>query len=88
MNKVFFLDIFDKILKYGEKEVIIVFDKIGNIWFGLRDILKIMEYKNYKKALYNINISDYNKKKYNEINLPKVPFGGTFKKNYTQIQFL
>ena len=67
MDKTFFLDIFNKILKYGEKEVKIVFDKTGNIWFGLRDILKMLEYKNYKKALYNINISKNNKKKYIDI---------------------
>jgi prophage antirepressor-like protein len=70
MDKSFFLDIFNKILKYGEKDISIIFDSNGDIWFGLRDILKVLDYKNYKKALQNIYISKNNSKKYRYIGVP------------------
>ena len=70
MDKTFFLDIFNKILKYGEKQIKIIFDSNGDIWFGLRDILKVLDYKNYKKALQNIYISKNNRKKYKYIRVP------------------
>jgi len=79
MDKTFFLDIFNKILKYGEKEISIIFDSNGDVWFGLRDTLKVLDYKNYKKALYNIFISKNNQKKQNKINLPNE--GYPFAKN-------
>jgi len=81
MDKSFFLDIFNKILKYGEKEISIIFDSNGDVWFGLRDTLKVLDYKNYKKALQNIYISKNNRKKQNKINLPKVPLEGYLQKN-------
>ena len=70
MDKTFFLDIFNKLLKYGDKEISIIFDSNGDIWFGLRDILKVLDYKNYKKALQNIYISKNNSKKYRYIGVP------------------
>lgn len=70
MNKSFFLDIFNQILKYGEHEISIIFDSNGDVWFGLRDTLKVLDYKNYKKALYNIYISKNNQKKYKYIGVP------------------
>lgn len=81
MDKSFFLDIFNQILKYGEKEIKIIFDSNGDVWFGLRDTLKVLDYKNYKKALYNIYITKNNQKKQNKINLPKVPLKGYLRKN-------
>jgi prophage antirepressor-like protein len=70
MDKTFFLDIFNKILKFGEKEISIIFDSNGDIWFGLRDVLKVLDYKNYKKALQNIYITKNNRKKYKYIGVP------------------
>ncbi len=70
MDKTFFLDIFNKILNYGDKQIKIIFDSNGDIWFGLRDILKVLDYKNYKKALQNIYISKNNQKKYKYIGVP------------------
>ena len=70
MDKSFFLDIFNQILKYGEHEISIIFDSNGDVWFGLRDTLKVLDYKNYKKALQNIYISKNNRKKYKYIGVP------------------
>ena len=70
MDKTLFLDIFNKLLKYGDKKIKIIFDSNGDIWFGLRDILKVLDYKNYKKALQNIYISKNNRKKYKYIGVP------------------
>ena len=41
----FFLDIFNKILKINENTVFILFDIDGNIWFGLKDLIKSLGYK-------------------------------------------
>jgi prophage antirepressor-like protein len=77
MDKTFFLDIFNKILKYGEKDISIIFDSNGDIWFGLRDILKVLEYTSLKKTIYNI--SKQYKKKYKD--LRGFPRGNPLSKN-------
>ena len=41
----FFLDIFNKLLKLNENDIIIVFDVDGNIWFGLKDVIRALGYK-------------------------------------------
>ena len=61
------IDIFNNLLKYNEKEIFIVVDMNNQIWFKLKDILKILDYKNLKKALYIASFSDINKKKYENI---------------------
>ena len=40
-SKYFFLDIFNNILDYNNNKVMIIFDGDGNIWFGLRDVMKM-----------------------------------------------
>jgi prophage antirepressor-like protein len=65
MDKTFFLDIFNKLLKYGDKEISIIFDSNGDVWFGLRDTLKVLEYTSLKKTIYNI--SKQYKKKYKDL---------------------
>ena len=55
MDKTFFLDIFNKILKFGEKQIKIIFDSNGDIWFGLRDVLKVLDYTNLDKAIHKIS---------------------------------
>ena len=67
----FFLDIFNKIIKVNENEIIIIFDKDNNIWFGLRDVLKALNYNNITNAITNINISKEYKKQYNKIHKTK-----------------
>jgi prophage antirepressor-like protein len=77
MDKSFFLDIFNQILKYGEKEIRIIFDSNGDIWFGLRDTLKVLDYTSLDKAIYKI--SKQYKKKYKDLRV--FPRGNTPSKN-------
>ncbi len=69
------IDIFNNLLKYNEKEIFIVVDINNQIWFKLKDILKILNYKNLKKALYISSINDINKHKYENIKV--YPLRGT-----------
>jgi prophage antirepressor-like protein/predicted GIY-YIG superfamily endonuclease len=58
MTDIFFLEVFN--------EIKILYDK-SKIWFGLRDILKALNYTNYKKALKKIKIRPEFKMKYIDI---------------------
>jgi prophage antirepressor-like protein len=77
MDKTFFLDIFNKILNYEDKQIKIIFDSNGDIWFGLRDILKVLDYINLDKAIHKI--SKQYKKKYKDLRV--CPRGHTLSKN-------
>ena len=77
----FFLDIFNNILNYGENKVIIIFDLDGNIWFGLKDILKMLGY-DAKKAKNRFEINNDNKINYENITK------GDINAPFTQKQFL
>ena len=44
-NNSFFLDIWNNLIKINEDNVFIIFDKTGNIWFGLKDLIKAFGYK-------------------------------------------
>jgi prophage antirepressor-like protein len=77
-NNSFFLDIFNKILKVNDNEIIIIFDKDNNLWFGLRDILKTIGYSNITKAITQIKISSRYKKEYNKILTPPSGVGKIF----------
>lgn len=70
-----FIDIFNNLLKYNEQEVFIVVDKYNQIWFKLKDIVKLLGYSNLKKALYSTFIETNNKKKYSDIKV--YPWTGT-----------
>jgi prophage antirepressor-like protein len=69
-NNSFFLDIFNKILKVNENEIMIIFDNDNNIWFGLRDIIITLGYSNITKAITEIKISSKYKKEYSKILTP------------------
>lgn len=64
----FFMTIFNEILKVNNQEIILIFDKDMNIWFGLRDIINVLGYSNYEKSISNIKITNTNKLTYNKIN--------------------
>jgi prophage antirepressor-like protein len=66
-NNRFFLDIFNKILKVNDNEIIIIFDNNNNLWFGLIDIVKALGYSNYRKARIKLKINNDTIKKYIEI---------------------
>ena len=38
-NNIFFMEIFNEILKINNNEIVIIYDINGNIWFVLRDII-------------------------------------------------
>ena len=67
LDKIFFLDIFNQLLKINDVEIMIIFDIKGKIWFGLRDIIKVLQYSNIEKAITKIKISKINKKIYDDI---------------------
>ena len=56
-KKVFFMEIFNEILKLNDTEIMIVYDDDGDIWFGLRDIVKALKYNNYRKAVARLKIN-------------------------------
>jgi len=67
LDKTFFLDIFNQIFKINDIEIMIIFDTDGKVWFGLRDIIKVLQYSNVEKAITKIKISKINKKSYDNI---------------------
>jgi prophage antirepressor-like protein len=72
-TNMFFMEIFNDILKINDTNVIIIYDTDGNIWFGLKDIIKSLGYSNIQKAMANIKTSINNKKLYS--NLYPTPTG-------------
>jgi prophage antirepressor-like protein len=48
----FIIDVFENLLKYNDKQVFIVLDINNNIWFKMKDIVKILGYSNARKAKY------------------------------------
>jgi prophage antirepressor-like protein len=69
-NNMFFMEIFNEILKINNNDIVILFDKKGNVWFGLRDIIKSLGYKNLENAITKIKITINNKKSYDKIQPP------------------
>ena len=61
------MDIFNQIFKVNDKNIMIVYDFDSNIWFGLIDIIKSLEYKNYKKANNQLKINMNNIQIYSKI---------------------
>jgi len=73
LDKTFFLDIFNQIFKINDIEIMMIFDVKGKVWFGLRDIYKVLGYANIDKVLNKTNINSKNKEYY--INLRHCPRG-------------
>ena len=63
-----FIDIFNNLLKYNEKEVFIIIDKNNQIWFKLKDIVKLLDYNDHSRTVSRINIK--NKYKFSELKVP------------------
>jgi prophage antirepressor-like protein len=72
MNKTFFLDIFNKILRIGDKDIFIIFDIKGEIWLSFKSLLSSLEYSSYTKQLTKLNIDKNFIKYYKDIK--KVPY--------------
>ena len=63
-NNVFFMEIFNDILKINDNNIMIVYDKDGYIWFGLSDIIKSLGYTDVSHAKKYLQISKTNKNKF------------------------
>jgi prophage antirepressor-like protein len=70
----FFMSIFNKILKINDNEIILIFDKDNNIWFGLRDIIHVLGYTSYDKTIATIKISLKNKSTFDKLSATKTYF--------------
>jgi prophage antirepressor-like protein/predicted GIY-YIG superfamily endonuclease len=76
------IDIFDNLLKYNNKNIFIVFDKNSQIWFKLRDVLKVLGYKNVTRALSRFDINDNFTLAYSKINISnRINLPDNFQKN-------
>lgn len=60
--KDFFLEIFNNLLKLNNKDIIIIFDVDGNIWFKFRDVLIALGYTDLDHMIKDIKININNKK--------------------------
>jgi len=69
-KEVFFMEIFNEILKINNKEIMIVYDTDGNIWFKYKDILKALGYTSSLKHLKNFNINKIYIIRYNKLKVP------------------
>jgi hypothetical protein len=66
-NMSFIVNVFENLLKYNDINIFITFDSDNNIFFKLRDILKILGYTNVKKALIRFDINKEYTVKYIDI---------------------
>jgi prophage antirepressor-like protein len=58
MSNGFYLDVYNKILKFNDKEIFIVFDENDEIWFKYGDVLKVLGYIDTKRAIKDIKLDD------------------------------
>ena len=72
MSDIFFMEIFNEILKINNNEIIIMYDIDGKIWFALKDLIKTLGYTSVENAITSIKIHKNNKKSYNKILTPIV----------------
>ena len=67
----FFLDIFNKLMKINEDNIMIVFDINGDIWFKFKDVLFALGYTSITKQLNVLNINKIYMLKYYKIKVPQ-----------------
>jgi prophage antirepressor-like protein len=64
----FIVNVFENLLKYNDSNIFITFDNDNNIFFKLRDILKLLGYTDVKKALIRFDINKEYTVKYIDLN--------------------
>ena len=74
-NNIFFMEIFNEILKINNNEIVIIYDINGTIWFALKDIIKALGYRSIENAISTIKINNNYKKSYNKV-MPPIHLGG------------
>lgn len=73
-----FIDIFNNLLKYNEKTIFIIVDKYNQIWFKLKDIVKLLEYNDHSRTVSRLKL-DNNKKPFSRIKvLPSMAVPSNF----------
>ena len=65
-----FIDLFNNLLKYNEKEVFIVVDTNNQIWFKLKDIVKLLDYNDHSRTVSRLKLEKNNKKTFSNIKVP------------------
>ena len=51
-----FLDIWNNLLKFNKNNIFIIFDKDGNIWFGMKDLFKALGYTSLKLMILRFGL--------------------------------
>lgn len=59
------IDLYNGLLKYDNNDIVIVIDENNLIWFHGKQIAKILNYKNTRDVIWNLDSS--NKKSYSDI---------------------
>lgn len=70
MNDEFYLDIFNKLIKINENDVMFIFDENYEIWFGLKDVFKVLGYKGMKNIVSRFKLDDKYKTKFSDLKVP------------------
>ena len=76
------MEIFNNIIKVNNDQIMIIYDKEGEIWFKLKDILQMLDYTANLNKIYQLNINKNNIRQYYEIR-PSLSIGipSNFQKN-------
>jgi prophage antirepressor-like protein len=56
-----FIDIFNNLFKYNNQEVFIILDRYNQIWFKLKDIVRLLGYNDHSRTVTRINVDNTNK---------------------------
>ena len=70
-KEVFFMEIFNEILKLNDNIIVIVYDKNGDIWFKYKDILRALGYKSSTNQSNIININKKHISSYYKLKVPQ-----------------
>jgi prophage antirepressor-like protein len=71
-----FIDIFNNLLKYNQQNIFIVVDKYNQIWFKLKDIVKLLNYNDHARTVTRLKLD---KKKFSDIKvLPSMAVPSNF----------
>lgn len=55
------------ILDFNNNKVIVIFDVDGNIWFGLKDLLRMLGYNEINHTMIDMKINDISRKKFTNL---------------------
>ena len=64
-----YLDIFYNILIFNDDEILLTFDKYGNIWYCYNNLLKCLDYVNIDEAKNSLNVNSEYFSYYKDINI-------------------